>query len=129
MNVFDTKFEKAEGDTGWLFPVGDEVAELGYTDMFADMLNAWDEGREPVETFYDGYVVNGILDACYASAKSKKWEPIELEWRGSEGQDDGGGATADERYVRIKEERMPDGKLKVILKDRETGGVIQRLED
>ena len=121
--------EKAEGDTGWLFPVGDEVAELGYTDMFADMLNAWDEGREPVETFYDGYVVNAILDACYASAKSKKWEPIELEWRGSEGQDDGGGATADERYVRIKEERMPDGKLKVILKDRETGGVIQRLED
>ncbi|MBT4502820.1 MAG: Gfo/Idh/MocA family oxidoreductase, partial [Gemmatimonadetes bacterium] len=30
--------EKAEGDTGWLFPVGDEVAELGYTDMFTDIL-------------------------------------------------------------------------------------------
>ena len=26
------------------------------------------------------------------------------------------------------EERMPDGKLKVILKDRETGEVVQRME-
>ena len=120
--------EKAEGDTGWLFPVGDEVAELGYKDMFVDMLNAWDEGREPVETFYDGYVVNAILDACYVSAKSKKWEPIELEWRGTEVQEDAKSATEGERYVRIKEERMPDGKRKVILKDRETGEVVQRLE-
>ena len=76
--------EKAEGDTGWLFPVGDEVAELGYSDMFVDMFNAWDEGREPMETLYDGYVVNAIIDACYKSAKTKQWEPIEMEWRGSE---------------------------------------------
>ena len=64
--------EKAEGDTGWLFPVGDEVAELGYSDMFVDMFNAWDEGREPMETLYDGYVVNAIIDACYKSAKTKQ---------------------------------------------------------
>ena len=38
--------EKAESDTGWLFPVGDEVAELGYRDMFLDMFNAIDEGRD-----------------------------------------------------------------------------------
>ncbi len=30
--------EKAEGTTGWLFPVGDEPVHLGYVDMFADML-------------------------------------------------------------------------------------------
>ena len=76
--------EKAESDTGWLFPVGDEVAELGYRDMFLDMFNAMDEEREPLETFYDGYVVNAIIDACYKSAKSKQWEVVEIQdWRGT----------------------------------------------
>ncbi len=32
--------EKAEGDTGWLFPVGDEVGALGYVAMFMDMFNS-----------------------------------------------------------------------------------------
>ena len=117
--------EKAEGDTGWLFPVGDEVAELG---MFTDILDAWDEGREPMETFYDGYVVNAILDACYKSAGSKQWEPVELEWRASAKEDAAKSAEADERYAKIKEERMPDGRIKLILKDRETGEVIQKIE-
>jgi len=119
--------EKAEGETGWLFPVGDEVAELGYTDMFVDMLDAWDEGREPMETFYDGYVVNAILDASYRSAKTRSWEPVELEWRGPDAQESNESA-AGERYVEIKKERMPDGRLKRILKDRETGEVIQKIE-
>ena len=39
--------EKAETAAGWLFPVGDEVAELGYVDMFTDMFNALDGGRTP----------------------------------------------------------------------------------
>jgi predicted dehydrogenase len=120
--------EKAEGEKGWLFPVGDEVAELGYADMFADMLDAWDQGRPPVETFYDGYVVNAILDACYSSARSKKWEPIELEWRGPQTQEQGATAQASEGYALLKEERMPDGRLKRILKDRQTGRVIQKIE-
>jgi len=34
--------EKVESDSGWLFPVGDEVGRLGYTEMFADMLDALD---------------------------------------------------------------------------------------
>lgn len=122
--------EKAEGDTGWLFPVGDEVAELGYADMFLDMLNSWDENREPTETFYDGYVVNAILDACYTSARSKQWEPVELDWRESAVSEGSGAAEApQERYAKIKEERMPDGKIKLILKDRDTGEVIQRIDD
>ena len=54
--------EKAESTAGWLFPVGDEVSELGYVDMFNDMFGAIDEGRAPQETFYDGYVVNAIMD-------------------------------------------------------------------
>ncbi len=56
--------EKAESATGWLFPVGDEVNSLGYDFMFTDMFNAMDEGKKPMETFYDGYVVNAIMDAC-----------------------------------------------------------------
>ena len=103
--------EKAETASGWLFPVGDELAELGYVDMFADMLDALDEGRQPVETFYDGYVVNAVMDACYASARSGgggspcSWPSgagtaarIARERRQLDGQ------------TVIKEERMPDGR-------------------
>ncbi len=63
--------EKAETSAGWLFPVGDEVVELGYVDMFSDMFDAIDAGRDPQETLYDGYVVNAVMDACYRSAKSR----------------------------------------------------------
>ncbi|MCZ6634162.1 MAG: Gfo/Idh/MocA family oxidoreductase [bacterium] len=124
--------EKAEGDTGWLFPVGDEVAELGYRDMFVDMLDAWDDGREPLETFYDGYVVNTILDACYKSAASKQWEPVVLaEWRGGEVMEGAGdaGGEVEEGYALIKKERMPDGRMKLILKHKESGKIIQKIED
>lgn len=124
--------EKAESDTGWLFPVGDEVAELGYRDMFLDMFNAIDEDRQPLETFYDGYVVNAIIDACYASAKSKRWEPVELEeWRGEAvaAEAESTDADADSRYALLKNERMPDGRMKRIFRDLETGQIIERVED
>ena len=120
--------EKAESDTGWLFPVGDEVAELGYSDMFVDMFNAWDEGREPMETLYDGYVVNAIIDACYKSAKTKQWEPIEMEWRGSKVDRETESVETDAQFVTLKTERMPDGRLKRIVKDRETGEISERIE-
>ena len=124
--------EKAESDTGWLFPVGDEVAELGYRDMFLDMFNAIDEEREPLETFYDGYVVNAIIDACYKSAKSKQWEAVEIQdWRGTTETADAQASQsdADEQYALLKEERMPDGRMKRIFRDRETGQIIERVED
>ncbi len=122
--------EKAETESGWLFPVGDEVHELGYVHMFKDMLDAIDEGREPMETLYDGYVVNAVMDACYRSVESKKWEPVELDiWRGkSGGEEDGRFRDYDERYYLIKEEKMPDGRVKVILKDKESGELVQRIE-
>lgn len=122
--------EKAEGDTGWLFPVGDEAGALGYVEMFRDMLDSLDSGREPSETFYDGYVVNAIIDACYRSAKSRQWEPIELdEWRGRDEVDDLAKETIiDNKYILIKEERMPDGRDKLILKDKDSGKIIQRMK-
>jgi hypothetical protein len=78
--------EKAEGQIGWLFPVGDEAHELGYVHMFQDMLDALEAGRAPVETFYDGYVVNAIIDSCYKSMKSGRWEPVEVKgWQAGVG--------------------------------------------
>jgi len=124
--------EKAEGNKGWLFPVGDEVHELGYDHMFADMFDALDEGRKPMETFLDGYIVNAIIDACYRSALSKKWEPVKLErWPKAvkAGKAEAGQKIIGEKYVLIKEERMPDGKTKLILKDKKTGRIIQKVKN
>ena len=123
--------EKAEGETGWLFPVGDEVHELGYVHMFKDMLDALDNDEKPFEDFYDGYIVNAIMDACYRSVESKQWAPVELEvWRGSDEVDMlGTGPEEIDGHQLIKREVMPDGKTKLILKNKETGQVIQKIVD
>ncbi len=122
--------EKAEGDTGWLFPVGDEVGSLGYVEMFMDMFNSMDKGTQPMETFYDGYIVNTIIDACYKAAASKKWEEIEVkEWRGgSVNMEQTALKDYDEQHFLIKEEKMPEGKLKIILKDKKTGKISQIIQ-
>lgn len=121
--------EKAEGTTGWMFPVGDENGALGYVEMFADMLNALDSGKKPIEDFYDGYVVNAIMDAAYRSAQSKQWEPVILEdWRGDEESDTGGVLREyDTAHFLIKEEKMPDGRTKLILKEKAGGKVVQKV--
>lgn len=119
--------EKAEGDSGWLFPVGDEAAELGYTDMFNNMFNALDDEEEPMETFYDGYIVNAIIDSCYKSAKTKQWEPINIEiWRGEENISHIRETKEIDGQILIKTEVMPDGSTKQILKDPKTGKISER---
>jgi predicted dehydrogenase len=120
--------EKAESNTGWLFPVGDEVNELGYNHMFMDMFNAMEQGREPKETFYDGYVVNAILDACYRSAKSKLWEPVELDiWRGRTGVTrESNLQEYDAEHYLVKEEMTHYGTKKLILKNKKSGKIIER---
>jgi predicted dehydrogenase len=119
--------EKAETEAGWLFPVGDEVAELGYVDMFADMFNAMEEGRDPAETFYDGYVVNAIMDACYRSAGSKRWEPVDLDWRGGTTAPISSEPETYDGHVVIKSELLPDGRRKLILKDAGSGDFVDRI--
>jgi predicted dehydrogenase len=121
--------EKAESDNGWLFPVGDEVHALGYPHMLTDMLDSLEQNKLPQETFYDGYVVNAIMDACYKSAKTKKWEPVELvDWRGR------AGVSAnvdlidfDDLHLLIKREKMADGQTKLMLKEKSTGNIIQKI--
>jgi predicted dehydrogenase len=121
--------EKAETESGWLFPVGDETSALGYDDMFADMLDAFEAKGTPVETFYDGYVVNAIMDACYRSMETKRWEPVVLDdWRGkADSEAAGAHVEYDAQHWLIKFERMPDGRRKLILKDKQTGAVTQRV--
>jgi predicted dehydrogenase len=120
--------EKAETAAGWLFPVGDEVSELGYVDMFTDMFNAIDGGRAPQETLYDGYVVNAVMDACYRSAASGAWEPVELfEWRGGTTPRITATGETFEGSTVIKRELLPDGRVKMILKDAATGDYVDRV--
>jgi predicted dehydrogenase len=119
--------EKAESAAGWLFPVGDEVSELGYVDMFSDMFRAIDEGRAPMETFYDGYVVNAVMDACYRSATSRAWEPVELDWRGGTTERIASTPERFEGQVVIKREILPDGRHKLILKDEASGDFTDRI--
>ena len=121
--------EKAEQDTGWLFPVGDEVAELGYIDMFTDMFDSMENGRSPRETFYDGYIVNAVIDACYKSARTKRWEPVELEdWRGKNNVTPISGVKEEvDGMILVKREHMPDGRTKLILRDIVTGEITQKV--
>lgn len=121
--------EKLESQTGWMFPVGDEDSALGLRDMFADMLNALERGAAPVETFYDGYVVNAIMDAALRSVRTRRWEAIEIEdWRGDDSaQVPDRWRDYDADHYLIKEETMPDGRVKVILKTKVTGEVIERV--
>ena len=121
--------EKAESNTGWLFPVGDEINDLGYNHMFTDMFNSLEKGTSPRETFYDGYVVNAIIDAAYKSAKTKLWEPVKLDvWRGKEGVSKHSHLTEyDAENYLIKEEVTHYGAKKVILKNKKTGNISEKV--
>jgi len=119
--------EKAESAAGWLFPVGDEMSELGYVDMFSDMFRAMESKGEPRETFYDGYVVNAVMDACYRSAKSGRWEPIEMDWRGGSTARIASKPERFEGHIVIKREILPDGRHKLVLKDETSGDYSDRV--
>jgi predicted dehydrogenase len=119
--------EKAETAAGWLFPVGDEASELGYVDMFSDMFRAMESGTEPRETFYDGYVVNAVMDACYRAAESRRWEPVTMDWRGGETARIASSPETYEGQTVIKREILPDGRQKLILKDEASGDFSDRI--
>jgi predicted dehydrogenase len=121
--------EKSESERGWLFPVGDELTELGYVPMFSEMFDALDQNTLPGETFYDGYIVNAIMDTAYRSVASKRWEPVEIEdWRGTDDADQGQQQQEyDDHHWLVKEEIMPEGTIKRILKEKTSGRIIQRV--
>ena len=82
-----------------------------------------------MEDFYDGYVVNAIIDAAYNSVATKKWEPIELPiWRGQTNAPRIGITREfDDDHLLIKKEKMPDGTTKLILKNKHTNQITQQI--
>jgi len=70
--------EKAEAKKGWMYPVWREHEIYGYLAELQHFTACIREGEKPRETYRDGYMVNCILDACYRSVRSGRWEPIEL---------------------------------------------------
>lgn len=69
--------EKAESETGWLFPPVDEAWTYGYTGEMRHFVECVASNHRPRETFHDGYIVNVILDAAYHSMETKQWERVE----------------------------------------------------
>ncbi len=121
--------EKSEASKGWIFPVGDEVNTLGYNHMFTDMFSSFEKGTSPMETFYDGYIVNAIIDACYKSAQTKKWEPVQLDiWRGrTDIKEERVLIEYDADHYLVKDEKLPDGRKKIILKEKNSGKIIEKV--
>lgn len=68
--------EKAQADSGWLFPPVDEAWVYGYREEMRHFIECVAQGRMPRETFEDGLIVNCIIDAAYRSAVSKRWENV-----------------------------------------------------
>ena len=53
--------------------------------------------------------------------------PIELEWRHGSTLTDQQGALAYDGHTIIKSETLPDGRRKMILKDKDTGDFVDRI--
>jgi hypothetical protein len=92
------------------------------------MFNSMEKGVAPKETFYDGYVVNAILDAAYKSAKTKLWEPVLLDiWRGKTGlTKESHLVEYDAEHYLVKEEMTHYGAKKLILKNKATGKITEQ---
>ena len=71
------------------------------------------------------------MDAAYRSAKNKLWEPVQLEvWRGKEGIGKGNQLTEyDAEHYFVKEEVTHYGAKKLILKNKQSGKIVEKLVD
>jgi predicted dehydrogenase len=70
--------EKADAETGWVYPVPEEARAYGFSQEMRHFVDHFAAGTVPLETFHDGLVVNVVLDACYRSMKSGVWEKVVL---------------------------------------------------
>jgi len=68
--------EKAEAKKGWMHPIWREHELYGYLFELQHFISSIQRGEQPRETFNEGYLVNCILDACYKSINSGRWEAI-----------------------------------------------------
>jgi predicted dehydrogenase len=70
--------EKAESNSGWIFPLPDEARVYGYHEEMKHFVESVARGEMPRETFIDGVAVNTIIDAAYQSIREHRWVPIQL---------------------------------------------------
>ncbi len=70
--------EKAESNTGWIFPLPDEARVYGYHEEMKHFVECITRGQTPRETFEDGVIINTIIDAAYRSMKEHRWVSIDL---------------------------------------------------
>jgi predicted dehydrogenase len=68
--------EKADAETGWVYPVPEETRAYGFSQQMRHFIDHFAAGTTPSETFEDGVVVNRIIDACYRSMKTGQWEKV-----------------------------------------------------
>ena len=117
-----TSPRRRRSSAGWLFPVGDEVSELGYVDMFSDMFRAMDDGPRPAGDVLrrlrrqrdHGRLPTGRRRAAAGSRST-------LDWRGGATPRIASTPETFEGQVVIKREILPDGRHKLILKDPAIG--------
>jgi len=65
--------EKAESNSGWVFPLPDEARVYGYHEEMKHFVACVARREQPRETFADGLVVNTIIDAAYRSMREHRW--------------------------------------------------------
>ena len=68
--------EKADSETGWVYPVPEEARAYGFSQEMRHFVSCFERGIVPDETFADGHIVNVILDACYRSMSTGTWETV-----------------------------------------------------
>jgi len=71
--------EKADAASGWTRPLPEEAFAYGYQAEMRHFVECVRYGRTPRETYHDGYLVNRILDAGYASLRSGAWVDLAQE--------------------------------------------------
>ncbi len=69
--------EKAESNSGWIFPLPDEARVYGYHEEVRHFVECIAQKKQPRETFEDGLIINTIIDAAYRSIKEHRWVTIE----------------------------------------------------
>lgn len=70
--------EKADLSFGWTRPLPEEAFTYGYQAEMRHFVECVRDGRQPRETYEDGYIVNCILDAGYESMQKNKWVKVRV---------------------------------------------------
>lgn len=69
--------EKADHDTGWVYPVPEESRAYGFSQQMRHFVDHFAASTTPSETFEDGVIVNRVIDACYTSMRTRRWVGVE----------------------------------------------------